>query len=335
MVNPACIFYVLLARAAALESTKYLILSSPRLSKVVYMKIGGSNFTKPLIEDGLKSPQGIAVENQKKQLFVSDPDSKKIWLFPLLFSDSSPSLYAGKQMVAAHNVEARWVACDGVGNIFFTDERENLVQTVSAENILKGDPTAKTLYNGISIASVSSPGGIAADNFHLYWSNKAAGTMVGSVVKGYENPPKTNIAASVKPLSKNVAKVYGVCLCGNNAFYTDVESYVYGVKKTGGAIITMTDKLLQPRGCTWDGDGTVYVADKMNSAVYSFAGNMQSLVPTEMTRVVDYEDAFSVGVVSDDAAEETGAAFLPWGAATRSSTFLSMMALLLVIGSFA
>merc|ERR1719421_1425051 len=201
-------------------------------------------------------------------------------------------------MVAAHDVEARWVAVDGVGNIFFSDERNNLIQKVSEEKLEQGDPSPVVLYSGESVTQVSAPGGVAVDNFHVYWSNKNIGNQVGSVAKGFENPPDTNLAASVRAIAKNAKKVYGVCLTGNNVFYTNTMKYVYGVKKNGGPIAEITDKLQEPRGCAWDGDGTVFVADKTGGALWSFPGNMGNLAPASLEKVVDFEDAFGVAVVS-------------------------------------
>lgn len=286
-----------LVSALGYEAHKYLIVSAPRLSHVVYFKIGADKTPKPLIDSGLKSPQGIAVDQKKAKLYVTDPDSRKIFSYNLLFNNGV-LLTDGKQGIAATNVEARWVAVDGVGTIFFTDERDNLIQKVGAAKLLRGDPTPTVLYSGISVAQVSAPGGIATDNFHVFWSNKAVGTMVGSVVKGFEKPPETNVAASVKPLAKNAAKVYGVCLSMNNVFYTNEENAIYAVKKTGGAIATVSDKLLQPRGCTWDRDGTVYVADKAGNAVYSFPGNMHTLVPMRVSKSVELEDAFGLAMIA-------------------------------------
>ena len=35
-----------------------------------------------------------------------------------------------------------------------------------------------------------------------------------------------------------------------------------GPAEVGGAIATISEKMKGPRGCAWDGDGTVYVADE-------------------------------------------------------------------------
>lgn len=286
----------LLHSASGLEMNKYLFISAPRLSKVVYMRIGDNKTMYSLIDSGLKSPQGLAVDQKNSKLFVADPDSRKIFSYKLSFQNGV--VMAAEPSIAAQNVESRWVAVDGVGSIFFTDERNNLILRVSGEKILRGDPTPKILYSGIDISQVSAPGGIAVDNFHMFWTNKAVGTQVGSVVRGFENPPETNVAASVRAIAKNAMKVYGACLSQNNVFYTNAQQSVYGVKKTGGAIATVTDKMLQPRGCVWDGDGTIFVADKAGNAVYSFPGNMHNLAPSQLTKVVSFEDAFGVAVIS-------------------------------------
>lgn len=295
--------------AEAAEATRYLMISAPRLSKVVWMKLPDDKASRPLIDSGLKSPQGLAVDQVRNKLYVADPDSRKIFMYSLSFSNGV--LFTdGKQSVAAQNVEARWVAVDAVGNVFFSDERQNLIQKVAGEKIQKGDPTPVTLYSGQSVAEVSSPGGIAVDNFHIFWSNKAVGTQVGSVVKGYENPPDTNVAASVRAIAKNAMKVYGVCLSQNNVFYTNSQKKIFGVKKMGGAIAEISDMLQQPRGCVWDRDGTVFVADKSGNAVYSFAGNMHTLQPARLTRLVEFEDSFGLAVISAASRRQVAQALL-------------------------
>merc|ERR1719181_613115 len=207
----------------------------------------------------------------------------------------------GDQMVAANNVEARWVAVDGIGNVFLTDEGVNVIQRVDGEALRAGQGKPTVIYDGATVGEVNRPGGVATDNFHVFWSNKAIGTQVGSVVRGLEEPDSTANAASVTQIAKNDNKVYGVCLSQNNVFYTSSQSFMYGVKKSGGQIATVSDKLLGPRGCAWDGDGTVYVADKTANAVYSFAGNMHILRPAQLTKVADYDAAFGLAVVQANA----------------------------------
>jgi len=281
----------------AFEVNKYLIISAPRLSKIVYMKIGTDKITHVLIDSGLRSPQGLCVDGKRNKLYVADPDAKKIYGYNLLFT-AGVLMTDGLQAVAAQNVEARWVAVDGVGSIFFTDERNNMISKVSGDNVLRGDPTPQVLYSSSTVTEVSAPGGIAVDNYHAFWANKIAGTQVGSIERAFEVPPDTDIGTSVTSISSNAAKVYGVCLVNDNVFYTNSETFIYGVKKKGGAIATISDHMIQPRGCTWDEDGTVYVADKGSNGVYEFAGNMHVLTPVRLTKVVDFEDAYGVATVS-------------------------------------
>jgi len=117
-------------------------------------------------------------------------------------------------------------------------------------------------------------------------------------VKGSDLPDTSNLATSVQTLSRNADKSYGVCLALNNVFYTQPQTTVYGVKKTGGPVTSVTNRLVNPRGCAWDGDGTVYVADRGANAVFSFPGNMPELSMVEVSKAVDFDDAFGVAVYS-------------------------------------
>lgn len=287
---------LLLGLASASEGAKYLIVSAPRFSKVEYMRVGDKQFM-PLIDSGLRSPQGLAIDARKSTLYVADPDMRTVFSYQLVFTNGLLMIDAESPKVAAQNVEARWVAIDGVGNLFFTDELTSNIQKVSAENLKKGNPSPEIIYDGATVSEVNRPGGIAVDNFHVFWTNKAVGTQVGSVVKGAEDPETGAAAQSATRIARNSNKVYGVCLSQNNVYYTDAQRFLYGVKKNGGAIATVSDRLLGPRGCSWDGDGTVYVADKVANAIYSFPSNMHMLAPAQMTKVSDFDDAFGVALI--------------------------------------
>jgi len=289
----------------AAEPNKYLIISAPTLSKVVYTRLPDdvthlpSADPKTLIDSGLKMPQGLAVDHKRNTLYVADPELRKVLCYKIAFSGGNV-MVNGEPSVAAQDKEVRWVAVDGVGNVFITDEATGQILRVPAEKLLRGDPTPMVIYDSATSTHVSAPGGIAVDNFHVYWTNKAAGTEanVGSLNRGFEKPQGTNAAIGVVQLARNTPKAYGVCISESNVFYTNSDKLVFAVKKTGSAIATVSDVFEEPRGCAWDGDGTVYIADKKAGTVSSFAGNMRNLAPAPVSLVVKFDDAFGVAIMS-------------------------------------
>lgn len=293
-----CVVLSLLALAAALEPPKFLLVSAPRFAKVSFYKLPDKT-AYPLIDSGLRSPQGLAVDHKTKTLYVADPDVRKVFGYKLGFLNGNLRT-EGEPKVVAQNVEARWVAVDGEGNVFFSDELTNVIMKVSSVDIAAGVAKPQVIYDGATVTEVNRPGGVAVDNFHIFWSNKAVGTQVGSIVKGMEEPSSTP-EQSVTQIAKNSNKVYGVCLTQNNVYYTDTQKFLFAVKKSGGAAATVSDRLIGPRGCTWDGDATVFVADKAAGSIYSFPGNMHNLAPAQLTKFADFDDAFGLAVIESAA----------------------------------
>lgn len=283
---------------------KFLIVSAPKDAKVSYMKIGGGasgptqdNMT-DLITTGLVHPQGLAVDQKTSRLFVADPDQKAIFLYTLVADQDK--LRVGPRQQLVHNCESRWVTADHYGNIFFSDEPRNQILKVlhDKQHLRNRNATVQVVLDGFSMAQVNAPGGVATDSFHTYWVNKQTGTQVGSVVKGPMQPGSDGYRARVQPLALNVDKSYGICIALNNVYFTQPEATIYGVKKGGSTVVTVGNHLTNPRGCAWDGDGTVYVADRGAGAVYSFASNMQDLSLAQFSKAVDFQDAYGVAVFS-------------------------------------
>lgn len=74
----------------------------------------------------------------------------------------------------------------------------------------------------------------------------------------------TNAVASgdyPKALAQNAPKAMGVCTARNKVFFTGETQYLYGVGSTGGSVTEVYTGLGSPRGCAYDGDSTLYVAD--------------------------------------------------------------------------
>jgi hypothetical protein len=308
----------LMMLAAAIEPTKYLIVSSPAKSKIDYYPVIKGKFPRRatnLVDSvDVKQPKGLAVDKwagpdgkPMMRLYVTDPGQRKILFFPLLFANGE--LVAGTKTVIMTDTEATWLTVDGLGNIFFSGgARQNLVTKLDGASLRAPQPMAHatSVYDGEKNDEVDSPGGITTDNFKVYWTNKAKGTQVGSVVAGVSNPdPDSTVALS--KITSNVNEVNGVCLAMNNLYYTGrveepvKKSVLYGVKKTGGAFATITDKLLAPQGCVWDGDSTVYVAD--GESIYGFPANMGLLQATTLRKVALYTDgAFSLAMIQASSA---------------------------------
>jgi len=316
------------------EAQKYLIVSSPRKSRIAYLTLPesgapatGGDTLRVLTSEGLKFPQGLAVDQYRKRLFVADPNLGYLAGYDL-HHDRYGGLRVSKMWTAAKNVEVRSVAVDGLGNVFFADEPKQLIMRLSAEQLDKGDTTAEVVYDSSKMPEVSAPGGIAVDNYFVYWLNKANGDQAGTVIRAPQDPalfmptaaavssytgnssvpvpvpaspstaPESGLSAVA--LASNAVKCYGICIGLGHIFYTDEAKNIYGIPRAATARhnpVTISSALAEPRGCAFDGDSTVYVADKDRHKVYQFASNMPKLTPGRPLSVAaDVEGAYGVAV---------------------------------------
>jgi len=262
-----------------------------------------------LIDKGLKYPQGIAVDDYREFLYVADPALGKLVRYRL--SISGDTLVVGRMHDVASPVEVRAVAVDGLGNIWFTDEGSQKVMRVTAQQAEQGHRTPQTVYSSTFVEQVRSPGGIAVDNFFVYWLNKADGRTTGSLIKAVQNPSESllevdeNATAQegqVHALARNSDKCYGVCMALGNVFFTDDFRSLYAVPRNSVArseVVNISSSFVEPRGCSFDGDGTVYVADKGGNSIYQFASNMEHLKSERpMTKAAELQGPFGVAVYS-------------------------------------
>eukprot|EP00930_Biecheleria_cincta_P032926 TRINITY_DN22800_c0_g1_i1.p1 TRINITY_DN22800_c0_g1~~TRINITY_DN22800_c0_g1_i1.p1 ORF type:complete len:339 (-),score=61.87 TRINITY_DN22800_c0_g1_i1:85-1101(-) len=308
------------------DALQFLFVSSPTTGHIGYRKLpsDGSPATpgeamRTVISSGLVFPQGIAVDEYRRRMFVADPNLTGLVMYPL--TTNGDTMIAGSQQTIAKGVQARAVAVDGLGNVVFTDEPNNRILRVTDAMIQSGNTTAEVLYDGKHLASVKLPGGIAADNYYVYWLNKASGLQVGTLLRGLQDPSAVRklaakaanataksagaaAASAATPglavIAMNAPKCYGVCIAGGNIFYTDEASNLYGIKRAATSrhtVFTISSKLQAPRGCVYDGSGTVYVADKTQNAVFQFASNMQQLEPNQpLTKAAVMQGAFGLAI---------------------------------------
>lgn len=287
------------ALALSITPAKYLVASNPRDGRISYVRVppgglpgtGGMN---TLVSTKLQSPMGLAIDQQRKLLYVCDPAQHSVFAYRLY--PNGNNLSAGSQRLALENVDARWIAVDNFGTVFVTSEPTN--QILKAPLGLLRNKTAEVVFNGSSLPELNQPGGVMVDGYYTYWVNKAMGEKDGSVVKAAETPGGTNLGRTLEILASNTQKSYGICGALSNIFYTQPERIIYGVRKTGSAVEVINDHLNQPRGCAWDGEGSIFVADRGANAIFSFPSNMQSLISTAVFKVVNAEDAYGVAVFS-------------------------------------
>lgn len=292
------------------EANKYLIVSSPIVHQVGYILVnrgasplpGGSQNMRVLIDSGLVYPQGIAVDNVRDVLFVADPQQNGLVAYDLEVKNGE-ELTASNKWVVVDGIECRWVAVDGVGNVFITDEINNRVLKLTAEAVAtrqtQSASSAATLYDQENAGmSVASPGGVAADNFYVYWSNKENGLTGGVLLQGNEEPS----SSSIRILGSNSPKVYGVCLGMNTIFFTDEMQNLYATRRASGDVVTVADTFVEARGCTHDGEGTIYVADKSLNAVFAVATNTPtSLIGASVSPIVNMQGAYGTAMFIDAA----------------------------------
>ena len=163
----------------------------------------------------------------------------------------------------------------------------------------RGVTTPIVVYQAATMASVRAPGGIGTDNYFLYWLNKDGGSAVGSLVRAPQNAPANSSGGSstAQILASSGKRCYGLCMALSNIYYTD-ENNFHGVPRAATArdeSVTVSDRMAEPRGCAYDGDGTVYIADKSANAVYQFPSNrLQANV--SLTRAADMDGAYGVAV---------------------------------------
>eukprot|EP00420_Gonyaulax_spinifera_P004810 CAMPEP_0197926124 /NCGR_PEP_ID=MMETSP1439-20131203/98631_1 /TAXON_ID=66791 /ORGANISM="Gonyaulax spinifera, Strain CCMP409" /LENGTH=278 /DNA_ID=CAMNT_0043548647 /DNA_START=79 /DNA_END=912 /DNA_ORIENTATION=+ len=255
--------------------TKYLLISNARNGTIGYVKVPpGENASEvmTLIDKGLGHPQGIAVDQKRQLLIIADSALKKVVSYGLTLN-SDGTLAVDEQTPLAEDVESRWVAVDGPGNVYFTDEQGNRILRITAAQVFDGDTVAQAVLPSTAQSAVSAPGGVASDNFHIYWANKMNGKSAGTIVRSLgPGPNRTDVDTSGAvplKLASNEEKAYGVCVAIDNVYFTAPDARVYGVKTTGGSPTIITNALKNPRGCIWDGDSTIYVADRSANGVFA------------------------------------------------------------------
>lgn len=328
-MNPSKLLFGLIVSLACLQLARgapgsfsplseYVFVSQPAEGSVAMTEI--NTLTRQVVHEaqavistGLREPNGLAVDHDRQRLYVADPKQHKVFMYKLYTGKDGVSVREDQQYVAVHDVTARWVAVDDKGTLFATDEKRSFIAKVDAFELAKlGQKDAdvedvrthvQKLYSEEMTRQVDHPGGIAVDGNNVYWGNRKRGRPYGSLLQAPEDPQKkvqANVPTMIQALSKNVDKVYGVCASPNLVFYTGGSRTVYGAKQGSYQARASTTVLLNdfavPRGCVWDGDGTMLLADKGGDAVWSFPSSLHGLGLVQASKLFEVKDPYGVAL---------------------------------------
>jgi len=266
-------------------------------------------------DEGLKSPTGLALYKgpSATTLFVSDAGSENIYAYEIAryggAFDVSDGIKVGRQRRVRQGVQgANGLVVDGAGNLFYTTS-SGKVEMISAAAIAHatgsgGNASSAVLYDSRDYDAIDNPSDIATDGYHLFWTNIAGGMKSGSVADALKTPQEsdtmmvhtgTQRVGDPRPLAANGNGAWGVCYARGNVFYT-AEQSLFAVPAAGGSIAEVTHQLQQPRGCAFDGEATLYVADSAAGAIFSLVASPTLRAVRHLNRVVSVESPSQVVV---------------------------------------
>jgi len=298
----------------------FLFVSSPTTKTVQYARLltavelaRGDRMVMGSLVVGqeVEAPMGLAVDGFRKLLYVADPGRGAVLAMDIIEDSwgAGNLVYNGARTVI-RSVQAQWVATDALGNLYFTDAETNRIWYLPVSAAVPDDDdsswspdtsgTPVVLYAADAQAPISNPQGVAVYGSRILWANGQGGGGSAAVVSTYK-VPSTLAAPNFTDVATGSA-AYGVCASSARIFYTDAETKIKSMREPGGEISVVTEGLSQPRGCAYDGDGTIFVADADDGRVYSFAGGGQDGGPRPAWPVVQIPGAFGIAVLKSGTA---------------------------------
>lgn len=306
-------------------SRRYLIASFPAIRQVAYCHLP-DNVWRPLVMGVVAEPTGLAVDTANARLFVADPAASKIFWYQLTIRSDGLLWTTGQQYVAVDGYSAKWLAVNGVGDLYFTGKATVTPPTSSYEAVYRQDAVKlikgmtleppKEVYtrsnSGAPNPKVWMPSGIGVDSFSIYWANQESGTTYGSIVKA----PRLNIAhvsssGGATTLDTAFDEVRGLMVTTTNVYFL-TPAGVFGLPKSTSSPIDDASQGLvasiasgdsntggfDPRSIAWDGDGTAYVTDPTAGVVYSVPA--MDLETHQFTKYADAPGVAGVAVANFD-----------------------------------
>jgi len=312
---------LLLSTFASAESG-FLFISSPAKKSVQYARLltatelaRGDRMVlgSLVVGEQVVAPMGLAVDAFRKLLYVADPGLGAVLAIDIIEDSWGEGVlvYNGAKTVVS-SVQAQWVATDALGNLFFTDAETNKIFYLPVSAAVSDDDDGSwspdtsaapvELYAADAQAPISNPQGIAVFGGQIVWANGEGGGSSSPAIVSTYKVPSTLAAPNFTDVAVGSA-AYGVCPSSARIFYTDAETKVKSMKEPGGDVSVVTEGLSQPRGCAYDGDGTIFVADADDGKVYAFAGGGQEGGPRPTWPVVQMPGAFGLAVLASSTAQ--------------------------------
>lgn len=239
-------------------------------------------------------------------VFYSDPINNNIGRIPLstinelAFGTTSAELLS---FVSMKDVQAGASGSSAANQT----AQATLHATPAAIHILDQPRTVYVLYEGSVNPNVGTPGGVASDGRHLFWTNTNGGLESGTVCTGDLAPQLATPGADhyeARALGNNSDHGYGLAKTNLMVVFTASSGAntggVYGVYDSGaGGVQAFSTSMSQPRGIAWDGDGTVYVADAGSGKVHSVpVGRLMNNAPME--DVIDFSGAYGLALINSE-----------------------------------
>lgn len=300
-----------LLHVAGLGECAYLVVSSPTEKALYYTRLTsaeeaarGKKLAKhALLRDGLEKPMGIAIDSLRRVLYIADPGASAV-LAAHIYEHSFPSnhLTVGTPYPVMMDITAHWVAVDALGTLFCSDNDNGHIWSLSALTVMdrlngvEGARPPTRVYSADNSDPINRPQGLAADGFHLFWANGQPGQ--GTVLRGLAEPHGLGSSqGDVSQLADNVDAAFGVCLSSSRVFYTAKTNSIYSLRQGGSVPTLITERLREPRGCAFDGDGTIFVADAQVGSVYAFSSYSPSLGRNQLVKALDAPGAYGLAVL--------------------------------------
>jgi hypothetical protein len=297
-------------------SLKYLLATFPDIQTVGYTHLPDTVW-RPLYIGEVGKPVSVAVDAVHQRMFVSDQALNKIFVYGLIIEEDGLLKTDGFQRVAVNEMNASWMAVNGVGDLYFSGlanakppaSSQWAVYRMDEHKIATGDVTDPIqIYtrsnSGYPSPAVWMPSGVAVDSFNVYWANSEEGTNNGALCSGTRQNVGVTSGLELNVYSKALPEVRGIAVTGQSVFYL-APNAVYGLEKS-----SWTDIITDPefgkiqeapafadaQSITFDGENTLYWTDAKTGVIYSVPASDTNHHP--LVKYVDAPQVHGVTVFS-------------------------------------